>query len=106
MIEFLPVATDEFRGALIEDALVATRLVENVQNRRDSLTKLAPSLARLLPERLGRLWRETLHTAAVGPRSQLLEDLGAIAPVISALGGQAALRETIQAIDDVGRWWP
>ncbi len=106
LVGLLPRATDEFRGVLVEDALVATRLIEDVQIRRDALTRLAPSLVRFPPDRLGRLWLETLRAAAVGPRSRLLEDLAAIAPVVSALGGRAALRQTIRAIDDVGRWWP
>jgi hypothetical protein len=36
----------------------------------------------------------------------LLSDLSFSAPLIARLGGDDALRETIEAIKDVGRWWP
>ena len=37
---------------------------------------------------------------------ELMADLRALAPVISALGGSEAVGETFRAIQDVGRWWP
>jgi hypothetical protein len=36
----------------------------------------------------------------------LLSDLSFSAPLIARLGEDDALRETIEAIKDVGRWWP
>jgi hypothetical protein len=53
-----------------------------------------------------RLWRETLQLSATRSRRELLADLAALAPVITALGGAEAIAETCRAIEDVGRWWP
>jgi hypothetical protein len=52
------------------------------------------------------LWREVLHRWARLPREELMRALAATAPLIVHLGGQAALREGVIAIDDVCRWWP
>jgi hypothetical protein len=59
------------------------------------------SLAGLYP-----LWCETLRDQSKQTRTDLLSDLGALAPVIAALGGPEALEDTAQAIEDVGHWWP
>jgi hypothetical protein len=39
-------------------------------------------------------------------RWDLLADLEALEPILISLGGVEAVEETIQAIQDVGRWWP
>jgi len=38
--------------------------------------------------------------------TDLLGDLAALGVLIARLGGAAAITETMQAIEDVGRWWP
>lgn len=46
------------------------------------------------------------HRLANRPRPQLLWDITALAPIIAALGGEAAAQEAWQAIQDVTAWWP
>ena len=74
--------------------------------RSSVLAALAPHLAALHPTDLYPLWRETLHLSSRRPRSDLLLDIGALVPVIVALGGHDALADTARAIGDVCRWWP
>lgn len=52
------------------------------------------------------LWPETLHDLADRPRSELLDDLTALLPLIEHLGGQEAVVETYKAVRDVTQWWP
>ena len=47
-----------------------------------------------------------LHILAVRNRKYLLADISALSSIIIALGGLKALEETMQAIQDVGQWWP
>jgi len=52
------------------------------------------------------IWAQVLKSLVVRPRPRFLWDVGALAPVIAALGGEEAIAETFRAIQDVGRWWP
>jgi hypothetical protein len=52
------------------------------------------------------LWQETLPILAARTRKDLLADLRALSPIITALGGAEVIVETFRAIQDVGRWWP
>jgi hypothetical protein len=71
-----------------------------------ALTALPPRLAELSRRALYPLWDKTLPRLARRTRPDLLADLGALVPVIHALGGEAAIAETARAIQDVVRWWP
>jgi hypothetical protein len=51
-------------------------------------------------------WRAMLPVLATRRRRDLLVDIRSLRPVILKLGGQGAIREAVQAIGDVGRWWP
>ena len=51
-------------------------------------------------------WDLTIYDLSNKGRNNLLSDLSFSAPLIARLGGDDALRETIEAIKDVGRWWP
>jgi hypothetical protein len=63
------------------------------------------------PTRLPRLavydqFASQLDIGSLLPRKKCLVSLRLLSPSIAALGGQAAIRETAQAIRDVSRWWP
>ncbi|MCS7286523.1 MAG: hypothetical protein RMK30_06645 [Anaerolineae bacterium] len=64
--------------------------------------RLSPDL---YPEVLAAI-AEILSVLARRTRRDLLSDFQALAPVIHALGGEQAVVETFQAIQDTGRWWP
>ncbi|MGK7903757.1 MAG: hypothetical protein AB4352_20605 [Hormoscilla sp.] len=52
------------------------------------------------------LWQETLHNLVARRRSDFLEDLVELVPVMIELGGTESLGEIARAIVDVGRQWP
>lgn len=77
----------------------------------------APRLHRLLPELAPlvdgeaisawhQLLQETLNAASGGEREELLALLEAWVPLIVQMGGDRALVDTIQAINDAGFLWP
>ena len=51
-------------------------------------------------------WALTICDLSTMSRSDFLSDLSSSATIVARLGGDEALLETIQAIKDVGRWWP
>jgi hypothetical protein len=48
----------------------------------------------------------TLRAFAHAGRTQLLDVIRALSPVIARLGGASAIREAAQAIVDTAEWWP
>ncbi len=91
---------------LLPEALTAAREIRDVDNRARALSALAPRLAELPKAQAYPLWAETLPVLAGRTRRDLLSDLGALALLIAALGGEQAFTETARAIQDVARWWP
>lgn len=92
--------------ALLAEALVMTGKIGDEGQRARILLKLVPHLLRLPAMRLHLFWSKTLPVLANRTRSDLLNDIGVLTPVIIALGGEKAIVETFHAIRDVGRWWP
>ncbi|MDW8352804.1 MAG: hypothetical protein RML99_12920, partial [Anaerolineae bacterium] len=67
---------------------------------------LAARLAALPRAQAYPLWSASLPVLARRRRQDLLSDIGALAPLIHALGGEAAVGEAFRAIRDVCAWWP
>jgi hypothetical protein len=51
-------------------------------------------------------WRAVIEKAALGGRTALISDLSAMGAVMVHFGGTAAIQDIIEALLDVGRWWP
>lgn len=94
------------RESHAEKALAAAQAIQDERDRGEALAGLASHLAKYPPTELHRIWRGILHSLAVHTRADLLFDLAALEPVITALGGPDAGGETVRAIQDVGHWWP
>jgi hypothetical protein len=88
------------------EALDAAAQVDHPGLRSYILELLAPELAELPPAVLYPLWERLLHRLARWPRADLRRALGALAPVIGALGGPAARLESARAIRDTAGTWP
>jgi hypothetical protein len=104
-----PHLPEGLRGPALADALLAAQAIESERHRTEALAELAPHLATMPRKHLASLWTETLHQLANRSRSDLLADLRAITPVLTALAGPNAtveLGEVAQSIIDVARWWP
>jgi hypothetical protein len=80
-------------------------------NSRPVLKKLALHLMALPRPTLVCFWTREyedtgfLHVLSRTPRQYLLPCIGALACLIVSLGGPEAAAETLQAIQDVKRWW-
>jgi hypothetical protein len=92
-------------GPLLQEALAAARAI-NDWPRAKALAGLTPYVKQLPVIVLYSLWCETLRNLAARPRPDLLSDIQALAPVITVLGGNEALVATVQAIIEVGKWFP
>jgi hypothetical protein len=83
--------------------LEAAQAMQNCSYRAAALTAYAVHLVNDL--NCFNFWKALLHFLSHRTRPDLLSDLTALSPVIVALGGESAATETVQAIQDVARWW-
>jgi hypothetical protein len=70
------------------------------------LRLVAPELARIPTVQLYPIFNRTLRTCTTRARRDVLLDIAALAPVVRAIGGDAAALEVVHAIDDVCQRWP
>jgi hypothetical protein len=91
---------------LISDAFAVACSIRSDQSRARAMKALAPRLAELPRPVLYSLWQDHLQRSALHERKRLLYDLQALGSVINSLGGAQAILGTINAIDEVGCWWP
>ena len=90
---------------LLPEALAAARSIQSEYSRAKALSRLADKLSQIQKIELFDHWRDTLYILSVHTRPNLLSDINALTPVIPALGGQQAVKDTSDAIQDVSRWW-
>ena len=92
----------------LPDALgAALDLLAKESTRPRSVLAAFVGPLRTLPRaRLHPLWRQTLHALAPLNRTQTLEYMRSLGPLVTALGGQAAVGELVRAVDETGDWWP
>ena len=93
-------------GALKEALSTISKIEDKDLWEKELVDVVMPQLSELKPQNLHSMWSEMLHASSQKCRNCLLSDIGALTPIILALGGQEALMETARAIQDVGRWWP
>jgi hypothetical protein len=80
--------------------------IDDVWALWSALKESAPLLARLPAEPLLSAYRRILDRLGDRIRLQALPGLYNISPIIDSLGGRLAVRETLDAVIDVSRWWP
>ncbi|MBX7253968.1 MAG: hypothetical protein K1X50_18470, partial [Candidatus Promineofilum sp.] len=51
-------------------------------------------------------WATALPLLKELPRAAVLNIVTLLVPVIAALGSEAALSQTLWAVEEVDRWWP
>jgi len=106
LAKIAPNLTDPRKTDILEEALSISREASENYLRNNCLTEIAPLLAGISPTRLFSLWCKTLHILAQRTRNDLLSDIVALSPVIAALSAPESIEDTVQAILDVGQWWP
>jgi hypothetical protein len=91
---------------LLLKAVEEARGIRQWEDRLCALADLTPCVAALLSgERLYSFWRGALSVKRTWIRNDLLAELGALAPIIGAVGGTEATVEAVRAVDEAGRWW-
>jgi hypothetical protein len=92
---------------LLLRAVEAAYGIRNTSDRVDALAGLAPNVAAKVQwHRLCAFWQDAFPSTQTRSRADLLAQLGALAPVLSAVGGVGAVVEAVSAVDDAARWWP
>jgi hypothetical protein len=103
LLLYLPRA---LQSETLQEVLATMGHTGSEARRGEALERLAPYLAQLSGPELYPVWQEMLPLLVTRARRDLLAGLCALEPVIAALGGEEAVEETFQAVQDVGRWWP
>jgi hypothetical protein len=88
---------------ILPEALEVARTIGDENGRAIALEDLIPHFKPAsvdIP-----FWQSILHALASLNRPYFLEKLPNLAPLIIHFGGVEALRETVDAMRDVSRWW-
>ncbi|WP_268768195.1 NB-ARC domain-containing protein [Mastigocoleus testarum] len=96
---------DKLPSELLPEALAAAREIQDDYYRAYALSSLAEKISQMQKPQLFDLWRENFHILSRRTRPNLLSDIEALTPVIFALGGAEAIKDTACAIQYVSRWW-
>jgi hypothetical protein len=93
---------------ILQEAIGSIKTIEyfNVSARAEALGGLVAQLEQLSVENLYPLWCQLLHALVGQKREDFLADLSTLTPLLRSLGGSTAAAEVVQAISDVGRWFP
>ena len=113
LVLVMPCIPEACRLSLLKEASEEALKISDPAEKERAVAKLAPHVLRPLADAsvaklLYGLWREVLHSPTQHPgrkRRDLLGDVGALAPILAALGGSEAIAEAIQAIQTAGKWW-
>jgi hypothetical protein len=105
-MELAPYLTSPQKEQVLRELLTTVRGIEREKDRAELLAGIASNVMSLSHPTLSSIWRETLPILAHRTRQDLMSDLQALSPIIAALGGPNVIAKTIEAIQDVGRWWP
>ena len=89
-----------------ESALRAWDVALSIRRPANRVEALGALGSRLPEAKFGSALAEILQLPPEIHREQLLRALTASAPAIYRLGGETAVRETVEAICEVRRWWP
>jgi hypothetical protein len=90
---------------VLPKALKAAQAIQNRSSHVQALNALAPYLAQLSILELANLWQQALRVSCISTRQDLLQDITALAPVISVLGNSTGSKRVVSSIQRVCRWW-
>jgi len=111
LLSLLSCAPGQFDLDALNQILPVVMGLKWAENSEPVLKKLARHLIAAPTPTLIRFWTKEyrgigfLHVLSCCSRPYLLSCIGALAPLIAALGGSEAAAEAFQAIQDVKRWW-
>ncbi|MBD2234985.1 NACHT domain-containing protein [Phormidium tenue] len=88
---------------LLSEVLESAQAIEESHCRTETLRALAVYLS-TTPDRF-KLWQKLLRSLSQRTRSNLLNDISVLPSVLHSLGGEDAILEAAQAVQDICRWW-
>jgi hypothetical protein len=106
VVELLPYISDWELPEVFGYALAQAQAISHHPTKLGYLRRLAPYFAKLPQHTMISLWSEAIHAWARGSRSQFVECLSELAPVIRALAGTEGVREVAEYLQKVDYWWP
>jgi hypothetical protein len=101
-----PLRSERERAEVLGEALAAARTTEYARVRPGLLRKVAQQVSSIADLDWEAFGQETLWMLASRKRSELVSDIRALSPLVSSVGGSAAVKEAGRAVQDVGRWFP
>jgi hypothetical protein len=118
---FIRKSAAESKMSLIGETIEAIRSISDLADRAQVVLYLTPHLieelkqsppsdglevnGRSLLKDVGSLFEESLPIIATKTRYEMLKEMHALAPAVSALAGEGAVTEVARSIRDVGNWW-
>ena len=119
---FIRDSAKESKLGLIGETVAAIRSINNQADRTQVVLYLTPYLieelkqltssdgsqenGRSLLKDVGSLFEDSLPVIAKKTRYEVLKEMHALAPAVSAFAGEGAVIEMARAIRDVASWWP
>jgi len=102
----IPYLADAERTAVMGQTLAAARSIDRADIRTGIIETVAMHCLTgpVLP--WDPHWRAVIEDSARRGRAILISDLSVVGEIVFRLGGSLAVRQSIQALLDVGRWWP
>jgi hypothetical protein len=104
--ETLSLVGPHLSATQLEDALNLTLNVFDPDMRSMALAAVTTQWLRVKPNDIYWLWKHALSHGSNSSRVNLLENLLCLTPIVSELGGPETVADTVEAIFDVGDWWP
>lgn len=90
----------------IQEVIQDACSIEDLSSSSHELVKLVDFTTGFTQFQLHEIWQKSLSNLAKRKRSRFYMDVASFLPIIDKLGGTAALKETILAVEDVNNWWP
>ena len=101
-----PVSENEKDFKVILEEVVVACAIENDWERAKMLAHLVEQTLHIDLSELYMIWRVTILALSQRKRPSLFSDIKTLMPMIYKLGGETAVRDTLQAVQAVSTWWP
>jgi hypothetical protein len=90
----------------LPEALAVAKEIGGSALQWELMATLPEVFCRLSRADLYKAWHESLRGVTGHTRQDLHGSLQALSPILTSLGGPNTIRQLLQVISDLGRWWP
>ena len=88
------------------DAMNEVQRVEDADERWSALSTVGERICAVAPDAIPGVWHDCLRAATTRGRASLLDDLGALARMVTAFEPELAAGRVANEIVAIGRWYP